>query len=143
MSVDGFVDTNILIYAACGAVDDPVKYTRAWEIIGDGNYAISGQVMAEFYVNVTKKDERKKFIPLEPEQAIAWVDQLASQPVVPVDHMIVQEAVGLSQRYRISYWDAALIAAAEAINAKTLYTEDLNHGQKYGSVTVINPFKAH
>lgn len=143
MSVESFVDTNILIYAACGAVDDPVKHARAWEIIRDANYAISGQVMAEFYVNATKKDERKKFVPLEQEQAIAWVDTLSLQPVVPIDQLIVQEAVGLSQRYQISYWDAALIAAAEAINAKTLYTEDLNHGQTYGSVKVINPFKAH
>jgi predicted nucleic acid-binding protein len=43
----------------------------------------------------------------------------------------------------ISYWDAALVAAAEVIGAPILYTEDLNHGQKYGSVTVINPFKAN
>ena len=141
MSAEPFVDTNVLIYAACGAVDEPVKYKRAWEIIEHGLYVISGQVMAEFYVNATKKDQRKLLIPLEPEEANAWIDRLAAVPVVPVDLLIVQEAVAHSQLHRISYWDAALIAAAEAVGCKTLYTEDLNHGQTYGSVKVINPFR--
>lgn len=44
-------------------------------------------------------------------------------------------------RYKISYWDSAMIAACERLKATTLYTEDLNHGQIYGTVTVINPFK--
>ncbi len=141
MSDKAFIDTNILIYAACGATDEPVKWARAWEIIRDGDYVVSGQVMAEFYVNATKKDERKKFEPLELSEASQWIDDLASIAVVPVDQFIVQQAVRYSQRFKISYWDAALIAAAEKYGSKTLYTEDLNHGQKYGSVTVINPFK--
>jgi predicted nucleic acid-binding protein len=81
-------------------------------------------------------------IPLTQQAAADWIDRLCVVPVVPVDHIIVQNAISHSNRYQISYWDAALIAAAEAINAPTLYTEDLNHGQKYGSVTAINPFKA-
>lgn len=143
MSGEAFVDTNILIYAACGAVDDPAKWARAWEIIGPGEYAISGQVMAEFYVNATKKDERKKFVPLELGEASRWMDRLAALSVVPVDHMIVLAAVKNSLRFQVSYWDAALISAADAIGSKVLYTEDLNHGQTYGSIKVINPFKAH
>ena len=46
----------------------------------------------------------------------------------------------MSARYGISYWDGAIVAAAEAIGAPVLYTEDLNHGQAYGTVTAINPF---
>ncbi len=49
----------------------------------------------------------------------------------------------MSERYKISYWDGAILAAAEQLGAPILYTEDLNDGQTYGSVTVINPFKAH
>lgn len=144
MSVEAFVDTNVLIYAACGAAEYPEKYRRAWDIIGEGNYAISGQVLAEFYVNsMKKKEEGKNRKPLKPEEAAAWIDRLAVVPVVAVDHQLVQEAVGLSQRYMIHYWDAALIAAAQTIDVPILYTEDLNHGQKYGSVTVINPFNAN
>jgi predicted nucleic acid-binding protein len=143
MSDKAFVDTNVLIYAACGAVDEPEKWARAWDIIQDGEYVVSGQVMAEFYVNSIKRDERKKFEPLELHEANKWIDDLAAVAVVPVDEIIVQHAVQYSQRFKISYWDAALIAAAEKFGSKTLYTEDLNHGQTYGSVTVINPFKAN
>ncbi len=141
MSVESFIDTNVLIYAACGAFDYPDKHQRAWDIITDGTYAVSGQVLAEFYVNVQK--DKFGQVPLSQSEAAGWIDRLSLLPVVPVDHLIVQQAVAYSKRYVISYWDAALVAAAEAINAPTLYTEDLNHGQKYGSVTIINPFKAN
>ncbi len=140
MSVDAFVDTNVLLYAAAGALRYPAKNKQAWDIINTGNYAISGQVLAEFYVNATKA-KKDKPAPMEVHEASMWVENLSTVPVVPVDHFVVQQAVAYSQRYMISYWDAALIAAAEVINAPILYTEDLNHGQKYGSVTVANPFR--
>jgi predicted nucleic acid-binding protein len=142
MNAEVFLDTNVLIYAACGAIEHPAKHKAAWKIVRAGEYVLSGQVLAEFYVNATKKDERKKLEPLEPDEAIVWIDRLAALPVVPIDHRIVLKAVSYAQRYMIGYWDAALIAAAEAGGCQTLYTEDLNDGQKYGSVTVINPFKA-
>jgi predicted nucleic acid-binding protein len=53
---------------------------------------------------------------------------------------LVEAAIGLSTRYQISYWDGAIIAAAERLGAKLLYTEDLNHNQIYGTVTARNPF---
>jgi predicted nucleic acid-binding protein len=140
MSVEAFVDTNILLYAASGAHDDPRKHSLSWDIIGEGKYAISAQVLAEFYVNCLKKKAMQ--IPLTQQAAADWIDRLCLVPVVPVDHIIVQNAISHSNRYQISYWDAALVAAAEAISAPTLYTEDLNHGQKYGAVTAINPYKA-
>ena len=59
----------------------------------------------------------------------------------PLSVDLVSEAIATSQRYLINYWDAALLAAAERLEAPVLYTEDLNHQQKYGSVTVINPFR--
>ena len=50
-------------------------------------------------------------------------------------------ASSIRDDFRISYWDAALIAAAERLDAPILYTEDLNHDQLYGSVRVVNPFR--
>jgi predicted nucleic acid-binding protein len=141
MSVEAFVDTNVLIYAASGAVEYPDKHKRAWEIIGEGNYAISAQVLAEFYVNAIK--ETKDRTPLPVSEAAAWVENLSVLPVIPIDHHMVKLAIAYSRRFQISYWDAALIAASERLNISTLYTEDLSHGQKYGSVTVINPFRAN
>ncbi len=141
MSVEAFVDTNVLIYAASGAVEYPDKHKRAWDIIGEGNYAISAQVLAEFYVNAIKEAKDRK--PLPVSEAATWVENLSIMPVIPIDHLIVKLAIAYSKRFQISYWDAALIAASERLSIPLLYTEDLNHGQKYGSVTVINPFKAN
>ena len=45
-----------------------------------------------------------------------------------------------SSRYMISYWDAAILAAPEALGAQTLFSEDLSDGQQYGGVRVVNPF---
>ena len=53
---------------------------------------------------------------------------------------LIKVAIEISWRYRISYWDGAILAAAERLGAEVLYTEDLNHGQAYGTVRVINPF---
>ena len=54
---------------------------------------------------------------------------------------MVRTAVDYAQRFKISYWDAAIIAATERLGAPILHTEDLNDGQSYGSVRVINPFR--
>lgn len=138
MSVESFVDTNVLIYAAAGRVDESEKYEAAWAVLDEAKFGLSGQVLAEFYVNVLKKPR----VPLQPLEAARWVDKLSTVPVVGVDANLVREAIRHSVRYQISYWDAALIAAAERLDAPVLYTEDLNHGQTYGSVRVVNPFLA-
>ncbi len=54
--------------------------------------------------------------------------------------MGVSDLLEVSVRYQISYWDGAIVAAAESISVPRLYSEDLNHGQRYGSVGVLNPF---
>jgi len=137
MSVESFLDTNILIYAAAGRPDAPDKYARAWDLLDEAKFGLSGQVLAEFYVNVLTKPD----VPLKPAEAAIWVDRLSTVPVVPIDADLVREAINHSHRYRIHYWDAALIAAAERLDAPILYTEDLNHNQLYGSVRVVNPFR--
>ena len=139
MNAEAFVDTNVLIYAAAGHRDAPAKHARAWEIIGPAEYGISAQVLAEFYVNVT----RKPSVPLSPAEAAEWIEDLQTVPIVPVDATLVAEAAECSERYRIGYWDAAVVIAAERLGASILYTEDLNDGQRYGSVTAVNPFKEH
>ena len=88
MSAESFVDTNVLIYAACGAFDYPDKHRRAWEIIGEGNYAVSGQVMAEFYVN--SMSEKKQKVPLKPNEAFNWLERLSLVSIVPIDGEIVR-----------------------------------------------------
>lgn len=101
-------------------------------------FGVSGQVLAEFYTNVTSA--KKTATPLSPLAALEWVERLSQQSCVAVDSTVVRNGIRLSQRYQISYWDGAIVAAAETLGAATLYTEDLNHNQMYGSVQVINPF---
>jgi predicted nucleic acid-binding protein len=137
MSVESFIDTNILIYAAAGRHDEREKWECAWSLLDEATFGLSGQVLAEFYVNVLKKPK----VPLSPTEAAAWVDRLSTVPVVPIDADVVREAIRHSQRFRIAYWDAALIVAAERLDAPVLYTENLNHDQLYGSVRVVNPFR--
>jgi predicted nucleic acid-binding protein len=136
MSVETFLDTNVLIYAAAGRISEIAKQRRALACVEAANFGTSGQVLAEFYTNVTRKPAR----PLARSQALDWIERLAEFPVIPITADLVRMAVGLSAKYQISYWDAAILAAAEELGAPTLYSEDLNHGQVYGSVKVVNPF---
>ena len=135
-----FLDTNILLYAAAQQAlpADAGKHERALEVIGEGDFAISAQVLQEFYANAIKLKPQ----PLQPVEAQQWVDLFRDLECVAVDHRLVSEGIQLSQRYQTSYWDGAIIAAAHAAGASTLISEDLNDGQVYGDVTVVNPFKS-
>ena len=137
MSVRVFFDTNILVYAAVGSGPDEAKRKRSLELIASEDFATSAQVLQEFYVTVIREASR----PLSPAEALEWTEQWAEFPCQPIDHRLVRIAVELSERYRISYWDAAILAAAEALGCGTVYSEDLNSGQKYGRTRVINPFR--
>ena len=64
----------------------------------------------------------------------------AMKPCEPVTPEVVLAGIDNARRYQISYWDGAIIAAAERLGARIVYSEDLNHGQTYGSVRVENPF---
>ena len=132
-----FLDTNILIYAAAGKNDDPGKFQVAEKLVMDGYFGLSGQVLAEFYVNVLTKPK----VPLTLSEAEQWVDLLSAFPVAAVDDVLVRQGIIYSRQFRISYWDAAIVAAAERLGAPILYTEDLNHDQLYGTVRVRNPFR--
>lgn len=136
MPVDGFLDTNVLVYAVAADAEVSEKRQRALALIETIDFAVSAQVLQEFYVTVTRKLER----PLSADQALAWVEQLEAFPCVTIDASLVKVAAEISERYRISYWDGAILAAAELAGAGVLYSEDLNEGQRYGSVRVVNPF---
>ena len=135
MRVEGFLDTNILMYAASANQTELKRKTRAIELLAFP-FGISTQVIQEFYAASTRKPAQ----PLTPAEALGWIEILERQPCVVVDPSVIRMAITISQRYRIHYWDGAILAAAERLGAEIVYTEDLNHGQSYGSVRVINPF---
>lgn len=131
-----FLDTNILLYAALGRKHAGDRLERAREIVLTEDYCTSGQVLAEFYHNVIRKGPK----PLTPDKAREWVRVIAMKPCQPITPEVVVSGIDHARRYQISYWDGAIIAAAERLGARILYSEDLNHGQTYGSVRVENPF---
>ena len=131
-----FLDTNILLYAALGRKHAGPRLERAREIVLAEDYCTSGQVLAEFYHNVIKKGPK----PLTPDKAREWVRVIAMKPCQPITPEVVLAGIDHARRYQLSYWDGAIIAAAERLGARIVYSEDLNHGQTYGSVRVENPF---
>ena len=132
-----FVDTNVILYAASDAPSEAGKHARALELLDGTDFCVSAQVLQEFYVNAIRKGRG----PSNPDRVRLWVSRLSLCVVVPIDLAIVEAAITGAARHQISYWDAAILAAAEAVSAGILYTEDLNHGQRYGSVLVQNPFR--
>ena len=136
MSVDCFLDTNVVVYAVDTTRGVAHKRQIARKILRAGNFGVSTQVLQEFYVIATKKLKR----PLSISTAGRWIDRLCQADLVTLDLSLIKQAIAHSKRYQISYWDGVIIAAAEALGAKTVYSEDLNHGQTYGSVRVENPF---
>lgn len=136
MSVECLLDTNVLVYAAAGRGAEEAKRKRAVKLMKTEDFGLSAQILQEFYVTVV----RKIAVSLSAEQALEWIEHLEAFPCVPVDRALVKMAVEISERFQISYWDGAIIAAADALGAHTLFSEDLNDGQVYGSVQVLNPF---
>ena len=137
MSVDCFLDTNVLVYAGSSSPGEAAKKTRALELVEQADFGLSAQVLQELYVTVT----RKISIPLSPEEAVALIEELRKLPMAPTDYPLVIAGVEASLRFGVAYWDGAIIAAAARLGAPTLFTEDLSHGQEYGSVRVVNPFR--
>lgn len=133
-----FVDTNVLLYAVLPEGEAAAKRRRAREILAGPRIAFSVQVLQEFYTQATRENRNDR---LEEAEASAVVEHLLRRPVQKLIPATVVAAIATSQRYRISYWDAAIIEAARELGCARVLTEDLNDGQDYGGVRVENPFR--
>ena len=140
MSARCFVDTNILVYA-----HDPSagpKHDRARALV-EGLWqsragVVSTQVLQELSVTVRKHATKPLGLPATRELV---ADYLAWHVVVN-DGPAVLAALDIEQRYKVSFWDALIIHAAQLAGADVLYSEDLSDGQRYGDVRVVNPLIA-
>ncbi len=131
-----FVDTNILIYAHDSSSGGKQRIARDLlrRLEEDGNGALSIQVLTEFYSVST----RKLGLPLgDAEQVVAGFETWALHRPTLTD---VVSAAAVHRHHKVAWWDALLIHSAIQLECDILWTEDLNHGQQYGSVTVRNPF---
>ena len=131
-----FVDTNVFIY--CIEENDPAKQqnARKWRsALWQSRHGRTGfQVLQEFYFQATRK------WPLQREQIRKEIDGLMTWNPVAVDGPILHGAWQIQDRYRLSFWDALIIAAAQASSCRYLLTEELQEGQDFEGVTVVNPF---
>ena len=132
-----FIDTNVLVYLFDN--DSPEKQARARRLLEDeaASIVLSTQVLGEFYVTVT----RKLANPLPPNLARDAVDDLCALRVRPLRAELVQAAVRRSDASQLSYRDALIVETALDAGATTLLTEDLQHGQVFNRLGVVDPFR--
>lgn len=136
MAVSHCLDTNLLLYAFSKAARDAAKTRIARDWISREDWGVTVQVLQEFYVNAVRAPQD-----LSHGDALAMIEEIASsRPVAVIDIPLVRHALQLKSRYRIAYWDAAVVAGARRLGATVLVSEDLAHGQDYGGVRVLNPF---
>ncbi len=133
-----FVDSTVLIYAhdADAGSKQRIAADRLRELWESGEGLLSTQVLQEFYVNVT----RKLGSPLPAGAAREVVRDYASWVESYLTAATVVRASEISEVWRISFWDAMILAAAEQGGAEQLLTEDLNAGEKIAGIEVVNPF---
>jgi predicted nucleic acid-binding protein len=133
-----FVDTNVLLYAVSTAADERRKSAVALALVDENDLALSVQVLQEFYVQSTRAEKSER---ISHEQAARLIESWLRFPVKEIDVPLMQAAMQTAKRFRISYWDAAIIEAARALECETLLSEDLSHGQDYDGVRVVDPFR--
>ena len=138
MSDRRFFDTNILVYSR--DLSEPAKYKiaqgtvrDAWE---DKSGRISTQVLNEYFVTVTQKLDPG----LSRDEAWNDINALAAWQPVAIDMECLRTAHQVQLQHGNSWWDSLIIAAAYLSDSKILLSEDLNHGQIYMGVKVVNPF---
>lgn len=132
-----FLDTNVLLYAASRSVEDAPKRHRALELLSEPELALSVQVLQEFYHQATRPTRPSR---LSSADALRFLEPLMAMPVQTMTLDVFRRAVADCQRFRLSYWDAAILAAARAAGCDAVYSEDMNAGQDYDGLRVLNPF---
>ncbi|CAM5797534.1 PIN domain-containing protein [Rhizobacter fulvus] len=141
MSVDRFIDTNVFIYQL--DTRDPRKHAIADRIVGEAlatdNACISFQVIQECLNTVLRKAE----ITLDAAAARLYVDTV----LAPLDRVassieLYRRALDLQQRWKFSFYDSLIVAAALEAGCKHLLSEDLQHGQRIGTLRIENPFRS-
>jgi predicted nucleic acid-binding protein len=137
MTAPVFVDTNVLLYALDKADQSKQQAARLWRtsLWKTRRGRISFQVLEEFYVQVTRKwPQARDLARAEVRDLLAW------RPVA-VDAALIARAWRIQDRFRLSFWDALIVAAAKVAACRYLLTEDLQSDQNLDGVLVVNPFR--
>ena len=134
-----FLDTNIFVYS----FERGAKAQRAAQLVRQGiathKAIVSYQVVQEFF-NVALRRFQHPMTAMEAEQYLSAV----FRPLLSVHSSpaLYAQALRLHAQHRLSWYDALIVAAAIEGQCGTLYSEDLHHGQRFGEMTIVNPFLA-
>lgn len=138
MTATVFVDASVLVYARDASEGE--SQARAMEWMTHLWYTRTGrlsfQVLEEFYLTVTDRLDPG----LTPHEAQAEVRDLLTWRPIPLDSQVLEGAWSLADLHELSFWDAQVVAAAQAGGCRFLLTEAFEHGREFGAVEVVNPF---
>lgn len=134
-----FLDTNVLVYAEDR--DAGAKHEIARNLVRDlwerRDGVLSVQVLQELFVVIRKRRPR-----MPAAQALGILEEYLSWRVVENTGSLLLGAVRLHQSASLSFWDALVVQAALSAGCDRLYSEDLQAGRRFGSLEIVNPFKA-
>ena len=132
-----FLDTNVLIYAVSPAPDEADKQRSAQRLLEVGDLALSVQVLQELYHQATRSSRLGE---ITQDHALQFIESIRHFPVQDITFDVFLAAIAISRRFRLSYWDGAILAAAGAVGCDAVYSEDMSTEQDYDGLRVINPF---
>jgi predicted nucleic acid-binding protein len=139
--VASLVDTNILVY--CFDFRDARKRGAARSLLrrsaADKLICIPHQALIEFVSAITRVSRGGPFLTLE-EAILQAEGFMTSFPVLYPDELLFRTALRGMATYRLSWFDAHLWAYAEHYGLSEILSEDFEHGRRYGSVVIRNPF---
>jgi predicted nucleic acid-binding protein len=131
-----FIDTNLIVYANDSR--DPDKQQKAIALIQglmqNGQGVISSQVLQEYANTALVKLHQQHTIVLRQLALLESFEVVLLQPV------LIRRAIEIRSAYGISFWDSCIISAAESAGCDSVYSEDLNAGQYYSGIKLLNPF---
>ena len=133
-----FADTNVLLYSVSTVPEETAKARMAKALLANRDIALSVQVLQEFYVQATRASRTNR---LTHDEAVGFIRTWRRFLTQELSLSVLDDALALKSRFQISYCDAAILAAARAAGCTEVLSEDLNEGQDYGGVIVVNPFK--
>lgn len=136
-SVRSFIDTNVLVYT--DDHDEPEKQGKALDLLArarrEGTGVVSTQVVQEYFSAVTRK------LGVDPKLARRKVELFARHHLVLVDLTDVLAAIDLHVVHGLAFWDALVVSAAKRAGCRVLYSEDLQAGQTFEGLEIVNPFR--
>lgn len=138
MTAMRFADTNVLLYSVSTVPAEAAKASTAQALLASRDIALSVQVLQEFYVQATRVSRANA---LTHEEGTGFIRTWRRFFTQEMTLAVLDDALALKTRFQISFWDAAILAAARACNCAEVLSKDLNDGQDYGGVRVVNPFK--